>query len=73
MAEGPDRSNYRLLLLVGDYPIRQLVLYGKDFDLLPTAIFESCKYYSPSIFALQLTHLDMLVTGKFTRIWVSHF
>lgn len=31
MTEGPDLSKYELLLLVGDCPIRQLVLYAKDF------------------------------------------
>jgi hypothetical protein len=31
MAEGPDFSKQGLFLLVGDYLIRQLVLYEKDF------------------------------------------
>jgi hypothetical protein len=30
VAEGLDLSNYAILLLVGDYAIRQLVLYEKD-------------------------------------------
>jgi hypothetical protein len=31
-----------------------------------------CKWYDPSVFALRLTHLGTLVTGKFTRIWGFH-
>jgi hypothetical protein len=31
MFEGPDFTKYGLLLLVGDYPARQLVLYEKNF------------------------------------------
>jgi hypothetical protein len=30
------------------------------------------KCYNPSVFALRLTHLGTLVTGKFTRIWGFH-
>jgi hypothetical protein len=28
-----------------------------------------CKSYNPSVFALRLTYLRTLVTGKFTRVW----
>jgi hypothetical protein len=31
VAEGSDLSNKGFLLLVEDYPVRQLVLYEKDF------------------------------------------
>jgi hypothetical protein len=31
MAEGLDFSFYGILLLVGDYPIRQHIIYEKDF------------------------------------------
>jgi hypothetical protein len=30
MSEGPDLSNYELLLLVADYPIMQLPHFEKD-------------------------------------------
>jgi hypothetical protein len=39
---------------------------------LPAATSGSCKCYNPSVFALRLTHLRTLVTGKFTRIWGFH-
>jgi hypothetical protein len=39
---------------------------------LLAATSRSCKFYNPSVFALRLTHLGMLVTGKFTRIWGFH-
>jgi hypothetical protein len=39
---------------------------------LPAAMSESCKCYNPSVFALRLTHLGTLVTGKFTMIWGFH-
>jgi hypothetical protein len=32
-------SNKRLLLLVGNYPVRQLFLYEKDFVYCGTAVF----------------------------------
>jgi hypothetical protein len=38
--------------------------------LAPTS--GSCKCCNPSVFALRLTHLGTLVTGKFTRIWGFH-
>jgi hypothetical protein len=39
---------------------------------LPAATSGSCKCYNTSVFALRLTHLGALVTGKFTRIWGFH-
>jgi hypothetical protein len=39
---------------------------------LPAATFGIFMCYNPSIFALRLTHLGTLVTGKFTRIWGFH-
>jgi hypothetical protein len=39
---------------------------------LPAATSGICKCYNPSVFALRLTHLGTLVTGKFTRIWGFH-
>jgi hypothetical protein len=33
----------------------------------------SCRRCSPSVFALRLTHVVRLVTGKFTGIWGFHF
>jgi hypothetical protein len=35
---------------------------------LPPAMSKSCKFYTPSVSALQLTHLGTLVTCKLTRI-----
>jgi hypothetical protein len=39
---------------------------------LPAATSGSCKWYNPSVFALRITQLGTLVTGKFTRIWGFH-
>jgi hypothetical protein len=39
---------------------------------LPAATSESYKCCNPSAFALRLTHLGTLVTGRFTRIWEFH-
>jgi hypothetical protein len=39
---------------------------------LPAATSGSCKFYNPSAFELRLTHLGVLVTGKFTKIWRFH-
>jgi hypothetical protein len=41
--------------------------------LLLAAMSRSCKCCNQSVFAMQLTHLSMLVTGKFTRLWRFHF
>jgi hypothetical protein len=38
---------------------------------LPAATSGSCKCYNSSVFALRLTYIGTLVTGKFTRIWGS--
>jgi hypothetical protein len=35
---------------------------------LPAPTSGSCRYYNPSVFALRLTHIGTLVTGKFTKI-----
>jgi hypothetical protein len=39
---------------------------------LPAATSGSCKCYNPSVFALRLTHLGTVVTGKFTWVWGFH-
>jgi hypothetical protein len=40
---------------------------------LPAATYVRCKCYNPSVFALRLTHLGKLVTGKFKSICVFDF
>jgi hypothetical protein len=48
------------------------ITHVRSGGLLPSAISRSCKCYNQSVFALRLTHLGTLATGKFTRIWGLH-
>jgi hypothetical protein len=48
------------------------ITYVRSEIPLPAPTSGSYKCYNPSVFALRLTHLGTLVTGKFSRIWGLH-
>jgi hypothetical protein len=57
--------------------LQKTLLLVSFFHLLigwlpPAAMSRSCNYYNPSVFALQITHLVTLVTGKFMKMWGFH-